>query len=87
MENRLFASLLLIAFVLGGVGCAAKGREMFFALMPEQTGSRIQRRVAIEKPPEIKPKHRQQKSVQAVHSETEPAERPEPESTPPERFR
>jgi hypothetical protein len=89
MHKRFLALFALACFALADIGCASKHVE--YALMPLQTGSVLQRRVAIEnstiedtKRPE---KKRKEKKRPAPAPE-EPVQQPEEESTPPpDRFR
>ena len=89
MYQRSIAILAILAFVLGGSGCASKSSKDYDeVLMPAQTGSTLRRRVMVKADHQKKPTKK--KKPAASKPEAEPSATPatEEESTPPpDRFR
>jgi len=81
MDHRLFAVLAIVAFALGGAGCASQeqiaNREEI--LMPLQTGSTLQRRVLVEKEGAIKTPKKKKEKKEKVEKEKEKEEKKEKE--------
>jgi hypothetical protein len=88
MYQRSIAILAILAFALGGSGCASKSNKDYDeVLMPLQTGSTLRRRVIVKADHQKKPTKK--KKPAAAKPEAEPSATPaEEESTPPpDRFR
>jgi hypothetical protein len=97
MDHRLLAVLAVVCFALEAAGCASKSKRAHREeiLMPLQTGSLLQRRVAIdsesvtEKPKKKKDSKRSSPKPPPAPAPEPSPQRPEDESTttPPDRFR
>lgn len=95
MNNRFFATLIVVCLALAGGGCASeaqKKRNEGQVLLPRQTGSNLNRRMNLEpdsssKPKKKKkqdPKHPPKKTAKTERTEPEKAKEPKPDKPPEE---
>ena len=98
MNNRLFATLIVVCLAIAGAGCASKSRRnREVVLLPLQTGSNINRRIIVDdessfktmKRPESKRPSKKRVKTERTESERTTPEQPEetPTPAPPDRFR
>jgi hypothetical protein len=100
MNNRFFATLIVVCLALAVGGCASeaqKNREE--VLLPRQTGSNLNRRIVVDNESSFKEKKKQskskrpaKKSAKTERTEPEKAKEPKPDqpeetTAPPDRFR
>jgi hypothetical protein len=89
MYQRSIAILAILAFALGGSGCATN-KDYDEILMPLQTGSVLHRRVLVKANHEKKSTKKKKPAAPKPEAETEPGATPTPEeesTPPPDRFR
>ena len=95
MNNRLFATLIVVCLALAGAGCASEAqRHRQEVLLPRQTGSNLDRRITLDDESSLKPVKRSEskrpakKRVKTERTEPARAQPEQPEETPPpDRFR
>jgi hypothetical protein len=93
MYNRLFALWVVTLFGFLAISCQSPNRHTEFVSLPQQTGSRIARKVPVEQFPHLAQleEPREKKRAPVKRTAPEPRERTdqpvEEETPPPERFR